>query len=58
MVSGSKQVDDLCCDANIAQEKMESFNKRDICERTMFHLLWKIYDQPIQIAAAGRVYLG
>lgn len=33
MVSGSKQVDDLCCDANIAQDKMKSFNKREICVR-------------------------
>lgn len=36
MVSGSKQVDDLCCDANITQEKMKSFNKREICEEQCF----------------------
>lgn len=58
MVSGSKQAYDLCCDANIAQEKMKSFNKREIQERTVFHLVQRICGQPIQIKAAGKVYLG
>lgn len=57
MVSGSKQADDLCCDANITQEKMKSFNKREIQDQIVFHLLWKICGQLIQITAAGRAYL-
>lgn len=39
MVSGSKQADDLFCDADITVEKMKSFNKCGMWERTMFHLL-------------------
>lgn len=39
MVSGSKQADDLYCDANITEEKMKSFNKHEIQERVVFHLL-------------------
>lgn len=38
MVSGSKQADDVCCDANMTKGWMPPFNRREWQEQTVFHL--------------------
>lgn len=39
MVSGSKQADDVCCDANTAKGKKLPFNRREWQEQTTLHPL-------------------
>lgn len=38
MVSGSKQADDVCCDANMTKGWMPPFNRHEWQEQTVFHL--------------------